>query len=380
MQSLISILSPLALGYYLGLQGWYCWKGILPGSGRIIYWLIYWSFTLLPWLLQTFGGTVSSDLAEYGSRLAFNQLIFYAALFCFSLLLKVLSLILVNGLGLSGLTRAAFLPFWPILVIALSLAVCFYGYHTARTYAVTPYQIRLTGTAAAEYKIAAISDLHLGAVHQRSDLKKMVAAVNALDADLVLILGDILHNDYAPFRDHQMAEEFQNLTAPYGVYAVLGNHDAYANRETELMAELTSAGITMLQDQALVIDDHFVLAGRKDRAGMRSRATSARATLPELLQSYPVDLPVVLMDHQPRDLQAVADDREVDLQLSGHTHAGQFWPVTWVTNRIYELNYGYRQIDAAQFIVTSGIGTWGPAFRLGSISEIALITLIIEAK
>ncbi|MCE5196258.1 MAG: metallophosphoesterase [Negativicutes bacterium] len=376
----MSILAPLALGYYLGLQALSCWKGLLPGNTRIIYWLIYWSLTLLPWLLQTFGGTVSSELAEYGSRLAFTQLIFYAALFCFSLLLKLLRLILVNGLGLSGLAHATFLPFWPFLVIALSLAVCFFGYNTARTYAVTPYQISLTGTAAAEYKIAAISDLHLGSVHQRADLKKMIAAVNALDADLVLILGDILHDDYAPFRDHQMAEEFRNLTAPYGVYAVLGNHDAYANRETELMAELTAAGITMLQDQALVIDDHFVLAGRKDRAGMRSRTTSARAALPELLQDLPVDLPVVLMDHQPRDLQAIAADQEVDLQLSGHTHAGQFWPVTWVTDHIYELNYGYRQIAATQFIVTSGIGTWGPAFRLGSVSEIALITLTITAK
>lgn len=380
MQSLIFILIPLAFCYYIGLQGWYCFKGVLPGSGRTIYWLLYWLLTLLPWLLQTFGNSISSEFAEFGASLAFTQLILYGSLFCFTLVFKVFFLIAVHGFGLTGLARASLLPLWPMLVIALSLAVCIYGYHTAKTYAITPYQITLAGVAAGEYRIAAISDLHLGVVHTRSELKKMIAAVNALDADLVLILGDVLHSDYAPFRDHQMAEEFKNLTAPFGVYAILGNHDAYGNSESQLMAELTAAGITMLQDKALVIDDSFILAGRKDRAGMRARATNERAPVAELLQGFSADLPVILMDHQLRDLQATAAEHKVDLQLSGHTHAGQFWPVTWATDRIYELNYGYRQIEATQFIVTSGLGTWGPAFRLGSISEIALITLIIEAK
>ncbi|HZW49649.1 MAG TPA: metallophosphoesterase [Bacillota bacterium] len=380
MQSLISILIPLAFGYYIGLQGWYCFKGILPGSGRAIYWLLYWFLTLLPWLLKTFGNSVSSNFAEFGASLAFTQLIFYGSLFCFTLIFKVFFLIAVNGFGLTALARASLLPLWPMLVIALSLAVYLYGYNTAKTYAITPYQITLAGAAAGEYKIAAISDLHLGVVHTRSDLKKMIAAVNALDADLVLILGDVLHGDYAPFRDHHMSEEFRNLTAPFGVYAVLGNHDAYANSETELMAELTAAGITMLQDKVLVIDDSFVLAGRQDRGGMRTKATNARATVAELLQGFPVALPVIVMDHQPQNLQATATEDMIDLLLNGHTHAGQFWPLTWITNRIYELNYGYRQLEDTQFIVTSGIGTWGPAFRLGSISEIALITLTIEVK
>ena len=112
---------------------------------------------------------------------------------------------------------------------------------------------------------------------------------------------------------------------------------------------------------------------------MRSDNPVQRASLTELLQDA-ADLPVVVMDHQPTRLYETTDSQSVDVLVSGHTHAGQFWPVTWATDRIYEVNYGHKTIGRTHVIVTSGIGTWGPDFRLGSISEIALVQLTITPK
>ena len=131
------------------------------------------------------------------------------------------------------------------------------------------------------------------------------------------------------------------------------------------------AGIRMLQDAVLKIDGAFYLAGRNDA---RSRN---RKSIEELLQTAPDDLPVILLDHRPTGLDRVSQSH-VDIQLSGHTHQGQLFPINIVVRRQYELSWGYRKIRQTHFFVTSGVQLWGPPVRTAGASEILVINVIFR--
>ena len=131
-----------------------------------------------------------------------------------------------------------------------------------------------------------------------------------------------------------------------------------------------------MRDTSLLIDQRFYLVGRDDRD--KSRFTGKkRKELGELMQHVDLSRPVILMDHQPFNLEK-ARELGVDLQVSGHTHHGQLWPFNYITNAIYELSYGYKQIGQTHFYVSTGFGTWGPPVRLGNRPEIVQIKLIFD--
>jgi hypothetical protein len=368
--------------FYVGWQGWRSLKPWLSPKTQIVYWFLFAFLNLLPTLLQYFGGRISPALSAWGTKLQFWQIIALACLVIFTATVQIFSFVAIRFFGWQTLTQ----PLWSLIAIVVVLSasaiMMAWGYQVALNIQTTPYEIQLTGDVAEAktYKLAVISDLHLGYVNDRAQLKRMDDAVLATQPDLVLVVGDLLHHDYEPFLEQNMAEEWARLQAPLGVYVVLGNHDAYSGKSSQMLDQLSTVGITVAQDKSFLIDKQFILVGRQDKGGMRSGNPIQRAYLSVLLKDLPTDLPTVVMDHQPTRLYETTKTGLVDLMISGHTHAGQFWPVSWVTQRIYEVNYGQIQVDDTQVIVTSGIGTWGPTFRLGSISEIALITLTVSPK
>jgi predicted MPP superfamily phosphohydrolase len=139
-----------------------------------------------------------------------------------------------------------------------------------------------------------------------------------------------------------------------------------------------SCGITALLDTALLIDNSFYLIGRLDRAGGRGFQINKRCKdLEELLKGVDRSKPLIMMDHQPRELNdAVAAG--IDLQVSGHTHGGQLWPFTLFISRTYELCHGYLRKGNTHFYVTEGLGTWGPKVRIGTHAEIVFFNLIFK--
>ena len=139
------------------------------------------------------------------------------------------------------------------------------------------------------------------------------------------------------------------------------------------MSYLEGCGIRFLLDSHAVIDGSFHLLGRKDRGAGRSGG-ARRKDMKILRQALTPDLPVVLLDHQPYDLHE-AEENGMDLQISGHTHGGQFFPGNIVVAFMYEKISGYHSRGATQYYISSGIGTWGPAIRIMSRPEIALIKL-----
>lgn len=214
-----------------------------------------------------------------------------------------------------------------------------------------------------ELKIAFAADFHLGDRTSPSFMETFIAKVNALDPDLVLIGGDVLEGDRREEDLARYESQFRRLRSKYGVYGVPGNHERYAGGRDDFFAK---AGIRLLQDEVLKIDGAFYLAGRND-ARSRSRKSAA-----ELLAGTPDDLPVILLDHRPTDLDNVS--RTIaDIQLSGHTHHGQLFPINLITDHQYELSWGYKKKNRTHIFVTSGVQLWGPPVRTVGASEILSI-------
>ena len=220
--------------------------------------------------------------------------------------------------------------------------------------------------------IVAASDIHLGMIVGRSRLDQIVDTINSLNPDLVLLPGDIVDEDLASVVKQNLGESLKRIRAPLGIYAVTGNHE-YIGGVNEACAYLTNHNIVMLRDQSVKIADSFYLVGREDRSVGRFSG-HLRKALPELMASVDKKYPVILMDHQPFGLnEAVAEN--VDLQISGHTHYGQLWPLNYIVERIYELAWGYKNIAGTHFYISDGVGTWGPPVRIGNRPEIVNIRL-----
>ena len=161
-----------------------------------------------------------------------------------------------------------------------------------------------------------------------------------------------------------MAEEFHRLTAP--VYACLGNHEHFGG-DANARQFYKDAGIRLLIDEAAVIDSAIVVIGRDDRSSRH------RKSVEELMSTVNSHY-TILLDHQPYELEK-AEAAGVDFQLSGHTHRGQVWPISWITDAIYECSWGSHQRGNTQFYISSGLGLWGGKFRIGTQSEYIVATL-----
>ena len=246
-----------------------------------------------------------------------------------------------------------------VLVFGLFLYGNLHYYNKVRV----PLELKSPKPLPREYKIVMASDLHIGYHNPRKELARWVDMMNAENPDFILIAGDIIDGSMRPILEERMAEEFHRLKAP--VYACLGNHEFYTG-VPEAQQFYKDAGIHLLVDESAVVDSSIVIVGRDDRTNMR------RKPIKDLVDNK--EMYVIALDHQPYNLDR-AEAAGVDFQLSGHTHRGQVWPISWITDRIYECSWGSHQRGNTQFYVSSGIGIWGGKFRIGTQSEYVVATL-----
>lgn len=221
--------------------------------------------------------------------------------------------------------------------------------------------------------IVMVSDIHLGNIVKNNKLKTMVTEINGLNPDLVIIAGDIIDSDITPFLNHSMSIEFSNIKSKYGTFAVLGNHDILTKEEDAIVNILKENSVTVLRDEVVLINDEFYIIGRDDITVSRY-SNEPRATLEDLTKDLDKSKPLIVIDHNPKYMDESLN-ANIDLQLSGHTHRGQIVPGNLVTNKMFEVDYGYLKKDNLNVVVSSGYGTWGPPIRLGSRSEIVQINL-----
>jgi len=217
-------------------------------------------------------------------------------------------------------------------------------------------------------KILLASDLHLGPIVGVSHLQKLVDIADNVQPDLILLAGDTIDDDIEPFLEKNMQKLMNEIEAPLGVYVISGNHDVYGNDLLRLEQELTDAGIKVLRDETVLIQNQFYLTGRKDPA------EGERYEIQSLLKGLDKSKPIIMMDHQPNEIHLAAK-YGVDVLVSGHTHNGQLAPANLITGMLFENDGGYLQKNAMHSFVSSGFGTWGPPLRIGSRSEVMVIDL-----
>ena len=221
-----------------------------------------------------------------------------------------------------------------------------------------PLTLTTGKTLSRKMKVVMLSDLHLGYHNRRSEFAKWVDKINEEKADLILVAGDIIDKNIQPLEEQEMHQEFLRLNAP--VVACLGNHEYYGGESNALLF-YKKADITLLRDSVTTVGDLCII-GRDDRSNPK------RKTLSELMKGVDRTKYLVVLDHQPIQLEE-AEQNGIDFQLSGHTHHGQVWPISWITESIYECAFGEWQRGSTRYYVTSGIGIWGGKFRIGTRSE-----------
>ena len=213
-------------------------------------------------------------------------------------------------------------------------------------------------------KVVMLSDLHAGYHNRRAEVGRWVDLINAEKADLILIAGDLIDGKVRPLQEEGTAEELNRLNAP--VYCCLGNHE-YITGIDKALELLGQTNIHILRDDTVSIG-RVTIVGRDDRSNFGRKSVAA------LMQGVNNDQYTILLDHQPYHLEE-AEKSGVDLQLSGHTHRGQVWPLNWVTKKMYECDYGHWHRGKTEYYVSSGMGIWGGKFRIGTDSEYAVITI-----
>jgi predicted MPP superfamily phosphohydrolase len=263
------------------------------------------------------------------------------------------------------------------VTIVLTTVVVTAGFINARIPKIRKLELHVAKqvTGDKELTIVMASDIHLGTIIAGRKANRLVETINSLNPDIVLFAGDVVDEDLAPVIKNNLGASLVQIKSRYGTYGITGNHEYIGGAEAAVKY-LGEHGITMLRDTALLIDNRFWLAGRDDRDKPRFTGRS-RKELAEVMRGVDRNYPVILMDHQPFNLEkAVAEG--VDLQLSGHTHHGQLWPFNYITGAMYELSAGYKQKGSTNFYVSTGFGTWGPPVRLGNRPEIVQIKLIFD--
>jgi len=257
-----------------------------------------------------------------------------------------------------------------IAIISLVLIIVSYGWWSGRNPKVIEYEVQLDKKVekVQELNIVMLSDLHLGRLVDRMQLEKIVEEINHLNPDLILMPGDIIDDRIDVFVEQNMMEVFRNLNPPLGIYASMGNHEYIGGHIEDAEKYFKQSGIIVLRDEYLKVADMFYIVGREDKSLERSKRIPRRA-LKEILLDADKQLPIIMLDHQPVDMDE-ANENGVDIQLSGHTHRGQLFPFRIFTRKIFTVDWGYEKIDNLNMIVTSGVGTWGPPIRVGHRSEI----------
>lgn len=308
---------------------------------------------------------------------------FWLAFMLYGFLFFLISDILVTGLRISGLMTGEHILYfrkWSfILTISLSALLITAGFINALIPVVTRYDITINKSAGEikNLRIVAVSDIHVGSIIRKRSLNKLSGILKELNPDLVLLLGDIVDGELGPVLRGDLLRYFTCPKCNDGLYAITGNHE-FIGGGNRTIPYIESKGIRILKDEVVTLDGGIQLIGRIDRDSRRFYGKE-RLPLDSLIAKVDETKPVILLDHQPFHLGETAG-KGVDLQLSGHTHNGQIWPLNYLTARIYELSYGYLKKGNTHFIVSSGYGLWGPRVRLGSRSEVLLINIIFTGS
>lgn len=292
---------------------------------------------------------------------------------------RIINLIIPIFNKFSGLNSVQ-LKFYTFLVISsVSVFIIIFGHINAWNPKITHLNLNIPKESGniESVRIVVASDIHLGTIIGPRRTEKLVKTIQGLNPDIILFPGDVMDEDVKPVIEQNLGKCLQNLRAPLGVYSSTGNHEYIGGGEPSIQY-LEQNGVTVVRDTAVLINNSFYIIGRED---IHKKWTTGkdRKTLEQLKEGIDSSKPIILLDHQPNRLNE-AEEAGIDLQLSGHTHHGQLWPLSYITKRMFEVSWGYKQKGNSLFYVSSGFGTWGPPVRTGNRPEIVVIDLHFEKQ
>ena len=306
---------------------------------------------------------------------------FWMAFLLYGFLFLFLSDILLLLLRIPGIiTRQDIFVFhkWSFLVtIIITFFLISGGFINALIPAVKKYDIKINKPAGSikTLRIAAVSDIHLGSIIRKRSIRKLSEMLTEIKPDIVLLLGDIVDGEIGPVIRGDLLKYFKCPECTNGLFAITGNHE-FIGGGGRTIPYIASKGIRILKDEVVTLNGGIQLVGRIDKDS-RMFYGKERMPLEELMEQVDTARPVILLDHQPFRLNE-SEKYGIDLQLSGHTHNGQMWPLNYLTRLMYEVSYGYRKKGNMQIIVSSGFGIWGPRIRSGSRPEVLLINVSFQ--
>jgi len=263
-----------------------------------------------------------------------------------------------------------------VLVFSLATLVVAGGHINAlwTNVKVIPLSIHKKVVGVQQVRILMASDIHLGALIGERREKHLLDIIKEQKPDLVLLCGDLVDGEIAPVLRKNLGKHIQEIKTPLGVYAITGNHE-YIGGIRQTLPYLKSINIRMLMDETVTLPNGIQLVGRIDQSA--SRGAQKLKPLTELLGGLDPSKPVIVMNHQPYNLDEAAQAK-VDLHLSGHTHNGQMWPFNYITEKMFEISWGLRKKGTTNFYVSSGFGSWGPPVRTGNRPEVVIFDLKFE--
>jgi predicted MPP superfamily phosphohydrolase len=224
-------------------------------------------------------------------------------------------------------------------------------------------------------KVVLATDVHLGVMLGQRHVRKLVKQINAQKPDLVLFGGDLVDHNPNPVMKFDMGTYFDKINAPLGVFATTGNHEFMGNPDVTIKY-FSQHGVKFIRDSIVTIDGIVQIIGRDDKDKTQITGKE-RKDIKEILQINNQNLPLLLVDHQPVEYE-IARENGIDLMMSGHTHKGQLWPLSFITNLVYENHYGLMQKGSSLFYTSSGYGTWGPPVRTGNRPELVVFNITLE--
>ncbi len=268
------------------------------------------------------------------------------------------------------LTHTELASIWYMIVFVLvAIALNIWGTYSSFRSVITTYKVPIRKKHTwHKKKIIMIGDTHYGNIYGAKEARELVATINTLGWDILIIPGDFFDGPKIDFA--AIANEFLHINTTHGILFANGNHEEYRNREAMLLA-LEKANIRILNNKKMTIEGMVF-------AGVTYHTTESQEGLKNTLDTLTLvqEDPIILLKHKPT-LYTTLKEYPVDLVVSGHTHHGQMWPFSLITRSLYgRFSYGMTRLGMLTAITTSGVGTWGPPQRIGTRSEIVVIEIV----
>lgn len=377
---IIAVLLSLVIALYLGVRVMSLFnlnrQGYCNSIAKKIFWMLL-IISTLSFIMSRALGAIS----DYWLPLLGNILFSLVLCFFYSILIidgvRLIARFLLKKQLING-----YLLQYSFLIIAAGLFIV--GLYMASSPRVITYQLDIDKSAAvSQLKIVQLSDIHINETTSPHYIQQMVNDVNSLKPDYIFITGDTLDLRLKPYLDNNLAELFAQLESTYGTFIIFGNHEHYGiereeNNSRQAVIDAFEAGNMHVLLDGVFYDPKtgITIVGRDDYVVYNLGKT--RLELADLLSNVEQDKPIILLDHQPRNLDDMGK-LGIDVMYSGHTHAGQIFPLNLLVDTMYQNAWGVYQPALADnhftSIVSSGYGLWGPPIRLMTRAEIVVTEL-----